>query len=150
MSSPTFGKAWALSPTTNGSTVRKSTVEILFFLTRVRLVVAITRAQALLIVIGNPDILALDPMWRGFLNYIHTRGGWRGKQIAWNPEDPVAPGPDGYDGEMRRRAEGEAEETITRIRALISQRCDGSELDFELSDSDLDLGSDGVAGRDAE
>ncbi|KAJ7249435.1 RNA helicase [Mycena rebaudengoi] len=129
------------------SDIRKS---LGFVANHQRFNVAITRAQALLIVIGNPDILALDPMWRGFLNYIHTRGGWRGKQIAWNPEDPVAPGPDGYDGEMRRRAEGEAEETITRIRALISQRCDSSELDFELSDGDLELGPDGATGRDAE
>ncbi|KAJ7931318.1 hypothetical protein B0H13DRAFT_1858158 [Mycena leptocephala] len=38
--------------------------------------VAVTRAQALLIVIGDPDVLSLDPLWRSFLNYIYTNGGW--------------------------------------------------------------------------
>ncbi|KAJ7753827.1 RNA helicase [Mycena metata] len=81
--------------------------------------VAITRAQALLVVIGNPDILALDPLWRAFLNYIYTRGGWRGKHITWNPDEPVV---GGYDAEMKRRAEGEAEEMITRLKSLIVQK----------------------------
>ncbi|KAJ6608222.1 P-loop containing nucleoside triphosphate hydrolase protein [Mycena sp. CBHHK59/15] len=110
--------------------------------------VAITRAQALLVVIGNPDILALDPLWRAFLNYIYTRGGWRGKEIAWNPEDPVGPG--AYDGEMRRRAEGEAEEMMARLKALITQRNEGSDYDFDISDSDLELGLDRGMRRDAE
>ncbi|KAJ7150896.1 P-loop containing nucleoside triphosphate hydrolase protein [Mycena crocata] len=104
--------------------------------------VAITRAQALLIVIGNPDILALDPLWRAFLNYIHSRGGWRGKSITWNPDDPVTSERNGYDQEMKRRAEGEAEEMMTRLKSLIMQKNDGSELDFNLSDSELDVGPD--------
>jgi hypothetical protein len=47
--------------------------------------VAMTRAQALLIVVGDPGVLFLDPLWRCFLNYIHRSGGWKGKAIHWNP-----------------------------------------------------------------
>ncbi|KAJ7154607.1 RNA helicase [Mycena filopes] len=112
--------------------------------------VAITRAQALLIVIGNPDILALDPLWRAFLNYIHTRGGWRGKQIAWNPEEPVTSGPNAYDAEMKWRAEGEAEEMMARLKSLIVQKTDGSEFDFDVSESEFDGGLDGAVRWDAD
>jgi helicase MOV-10 len=99
----------------------------------------VTRAQALLIIIGNPMILSLDPLWRKFLNFIHTRGGWRGKEIDWNPEAPVNPGEEGYDGELRDRAEREMEETLERLKALIINVTDGSELEFDLSeDSDSD------------
>ncbi|KAJ7199232.1 P-loop containing nucleoside triphosphate hydrolase protein [Mycena pura] len=112
--------------------------------------VAITRAQALLIVIGNPDILALDPIWRAFMNYVHGRGGWRGKEISWNPEDPIAPGPRVYDLEMKRRAEGEAEEIMARLKSLIVRRNEGSELDFDISDDDLVAGPDGAVRLDAD
>ncbi|KAF9441769.1 hypothetical protein P691DRAFT_682902, partial [Macrolepiota fuliginosa MF-IS2] len=47
--------------------------------------VSVTRAKSLLIVIGDPDVLGLDPMWRAFLNYIHGYGGWRGPEIPWDP-----------------------------------------------------------------
>ncbi|KAJ7918136.1 RNA helicase [Mycena leptocephala] len=112
--------------------------------------VAITRAQALLIVIGNPDILALDPLWRAFLNYIHIRGGWRGHRISWNPVDPIISEPSGYDHEMKKRAEGEAEEMMARLKSLIAQKNEGSEFDFDLSDSDLDVGPDGAVRWDAD
>jgi helicase MOV-10 len=106
--------------------------------------VAVTRAQALLIVIGNPDILSLDPLWRAFLNYIHSRGGWRGQRISWNPDDPIIRSPSAYDLEIKKRAEGEAEEMIARLKSLIVQKNEESELDFNLSDSDLDMGPDGA------
>lgn len=79
--------------------------------------VAVTRAQALLIVIGNPQTLSLDPMWRGWLNYVYQRGGWRGKEISWDPEEALEDG--GYDEKTRTRAEAEAEEMIQRIRSQI-------------------------------
>lgn len=50
---------------------------------------AVTRAQALLIVIGDPTVLGLDPMWRSFLNYVYHAGGWRGDPPPWNPDAPV-------------------------------------------------------------
>lgn len=40
--------------------------------------VAITRAQALLIIIGDPRVLSLDSLWRSFLNYVYNKGGWTG------------------------------------------------------------------------
>ncbi|KAJ7096052.1 RNA helicase [Mycena epipterygia] len=112
--------------------------------------VAVTRAQALLIVIGNPDILSLDPLWRAFLNYIFIRGGWRGQGITWDPDEAVISGSSGYDLEMKKRAEGEAEEMMTRLKSLIVQKNEGSEFDFDLSDSDLDMGPDGAVRWDAD
>lgn len=43
-----------------------------------------TRAQALLIVVGNPSVLGLDPLWRDFLNWVHSRGGWAGPPPPWD------------------------------------------------------------------
>lgn len=40
--------------------------------------VAVTRAQALLIIVGDPMVLSLDPLWRSFLSYIYNNGGWIG------------------------------------------------------------------------
>jgi hypothetical protein len=37
--------------------------------------VTITHAQALLIVIGDPEVLGKDEHWRIFLNYIESRKG---------------------------------------------------------------------------
>lgn len=46
---------------------------------------AVTRAQALLIVIGDPAVLSLDPIWRGFMEYVHDIGGWKGVPMDWVP-----------------------------------------------------------------
>ncbi|KAJ3929858.1 MAG: RNA helicase [Lentinula lateritia] len=105
--------------------------------------VAITRAQALLIVIGNPMVLSLDPLWRAFLNYVYRGGGWRGKTISWDPAGAVDPfSEQGYDGETRQRAAGEAEETIARLKALITRKNGEIEdgFQFELDDSDEETG----------
>lgn len=40
--------------------------------------VAITRARSLLVVIGDPALLSLDPVWNEFLHYVRGGGGWRG------------------------------------------------------------------------
>uniref|UniRef100_A0A8C8SHY1 RNA helicase n=1 Tax=Pelusios castaneus TaxID=367368 RepID=A0A8C8SHY1_9SAUR len=40
--------------------------------------VAITRAKALLIVVGNPDVLSQDPHWAMFLRYCMDNGGYTG------------------------------------------------------------------------
>jgi helicase MOV-10 len=79
--------------------------------------VAITRAQALLIIVGNPVVLSLDPLWRALLNYIHEGGGWRGKGIGWDPKEPILP--DGYDRQIRNHAEREALDMISRLKSLI-------------------------------
>ncbi|KAG9079103.1 hypothetical protein FS749_008829 [Ceratobasidium sp. UAMH 11750] len=51
-----------------------------------RLNVAITRAQALLIIIGDPMVLGLDPLWRRFLYFIYHSGGWKGAPFPWDPD----------------------------------------------------------------
>lgn len=68
------------------STVR-STVEYIdddhkhrlgFLANSKRFNVAITRAQALLIVVGNPNVLAHDDNWRRFIEYCQQNGGYDG------------------------------------------------------------------------
>ncbi|KAH9041520.1 P-loop containing nucleoside triphosphate hydrolase protein, partial [Lactarius deliciosus] len=60
-----------------------------FLQNRQRMNVAITRAQALLIVVGDPEVLGKDELWRTFLNYAYLRGGWRGKMLTWKPTEEV-------------------------------------------------------------
>jgi helicase MOV-10 len=51
--------------------------------------VSITRAQLLLIVVGDPEVLGKDELWRTFLNYACLRGGWTGKMLTWKPKENV-------------------------------------------------------------
>ncbi|KAH9166488.1 RNA helicase [Lactarius sanguifluus] len=60
-----------------------------FLQNRRRMNVAITRAQALLIVVGDPEVLGKDELWRTFLNYACVRKGWTGKAPSWNPREDV-------------------------------------------------------------
>ena len=46
---------------------------------------AITRAQALLIVVGDPEVLGKDELWRTFLNYVFRRRGSTGRAFSWDP-----------------------------------------------------------------
>lgn len=106
--------------------------------------VALTRAQALLIVIGNPVVLSLDPLWRAFLNFVYMKGGWKGKNIDWNPEEPILPtGEHVYGLERKSKEEGEMEETIAQLRALILQKHgeDGWEIDLDDDDDEDDAGA---------
>jgi helicase MOV-10 len=43
----------------------------------------------MLIMVGDPEVLKLDPLWRSFLNYIRLRGGSAGKEPSWKAEDVV-------------------------------------------------------------
>jgi helicase MOV-10 len=100
-------------------------------------VVAITRAQALLIIVGNPVVLSLDPLWRALLNYIHAGGGWKGKGIEWDPTEPILP--DGYARKIRDHAEGEAINMISSLKSLIAENTE----DLSFADDISDSGSDG-------
>ena len=53
------------------------------------LLVSITRAQLLLIVVGDPEVLGKDELWRTFLNFVCRQGGWTGKMLTWKPKDDV-------------------------------------------------------------
>lgn len=43
-----------------------------------RLNVAVTRARAVLVIVGNPHLLARDHYWRTVLTYCIRRGGYTG------------------------------------------------------------------------
>uniref|UniRef100_A0A3Q3W9K6 RNA helicase n=1 Tax=Mola mola TaxID=94237 RepID=A0A3Q3W9K6_MOLML len=51
--------------------------------------VAVTRAKALLIVVGNPRILNTDPTWARFIQYCKDEGGYTGFSQAEEDEDVV-------------------------------------------------------------
>ena len=52
-------------------------------------IVAVTRAKALLIVVGDPATLSLDPLWRRFLTLIYRNGGWTGDEIPWDADNDI-------------------------------------------------------------
>ncbi|CAE7221372.1 unnamed protein product [Rhizoctonia solani] len=75
-----------------------------------RLNVAITRAQSLLVVIGDPNVLGLDGLWRRFLYFVYRSGGWKGAPFPWDPEADPDDDPETFDAveqdlrELLRRA----------------------------------------------
>uniref|UniRef100_A0A3Q1FUN6 RNA helicase n=1 Tax=Acanthochromis polyacanthus TaxID=80966 RepID=A0A3Q1FUN6_9TELE len=52
--------------------------------------VAVTRAKALLIVVGNPVVLNTDPTWGHFIKYCQDEGGYTGFTHVEEDEDVVA------------------------------------------------------------
>ena len=76
-----------------------------------------TRAQALLIVVGDPGVLGIDPLWRSFINVVHENGGWRGPPIPWDPKEPVRED-GGYDAEARDRGAADLNDIANRLRAM--------------------------------
>jgi helicase MOV-10 len=96
--------------------------------------VAVTRAQALLIVIGDPQVLSLDPLWRSFLNYIHSNHGWTGQPITWDPLSPVNP-EGGYDRLIREEAQLDMNDFSRRLEALTIA---GVDEDTEALDAQVD------------
>jgi len=90
-------------------------------------VVAITRAQALLIIVGDPQVLSLDPLWRAFLNYIYLNGGWTGPDIMWDPTAEVDEAGN-YDKQIRDNAQIDMNEFTRRMEAVTMDGVD-EELD---------------------
>jgi len=80
--------------------------------------VAVTRAQALLIIVGDPQVLSLDPLWRSFLNYIHNNGGWTGPGITWDPTAPVDEA-GGYDSAIREAAKLDMSDFARRMGEMM-------------------------------
>ncbi|KAG6857049.1 hypothetical protein H0H87_010405 [Tephrocybe sp. NHM501043] len=107
------------------STVRSSTEYVEYDLRHTlgfvasprRFNVAVTRAQALLIIIGDPTVLSLDPLWRSFLNYIHHNRGWTGSPITWDPKAPVNEA-GGYDRQIREAAQIDMNDFTRQMEAL--------------------------------
>ena len=77
------------------------------------MLVAVTRAQALLIVIGDPIVLSLDHLWKGFINFVHLNGGFKGHPIDWDPTLPVDRNAD-LAAERRAKGLSELERQIRR------------------------------------
>lgn len=48
--------------------------------------VAVTRAKALLVVVGNPRILCLDPSWKELISYTKSKGGYKGDDFNMEEE----------------------------------------------------------------
>ncbi|KDQ06712.1 hypothetical protein BOTBODRAFT_39425 [Botryobasidium botryosum FD-172 SS1] len=116
------------------STVRSNQDEIEFDLrhtlgfvaNRRRFNVAVTRAKALLIVVGDPYVLSLDTVWREFMDYIRTGGGWRGLELAVPPVDNGGDDDDNDIGDSDVRdlayAQSRRSEAERRLGQLI-ERC---------------------------
>ncbi|KAI0646633.1 P-loop containing nucleoside triphosphate hydrolase protein [Trametes meyenii] len=85
--------------------------------------VAVTRAQALLIVVGDASVLCIDPLWRGFMNFIYHHQGWRGDPPAWDVNAPVCSDVD-YAKEIREAA-------ATEIDAFIARAVGGDDVEGE-------------------
>ncbi|PCH44785.1 RNA helicase [Wolfiporia cocos MD-104 SS10] len=79
--------------------------------------VAVTRAQALLIIVGDPDVLSLDPLWRSFLNYVHNNGGWTGNEPGWDTDAQVDEHA-AYDQELRELAISDMNDFARRMEQL--------------------------------
>ncbi|KAH7910666.1 P-loop containing nucleoside triphosphate hydrolase protein [Hygrophoropsis aurantiaca] len=86
-----------------------------FVADRHRMNVALTRARALLIVVGNPIVLGLDYYWREFLSYVHRNGGWReSPDIPWNSTEIP---PESAESDIHAQAEGNI--LVERLKARI-------------------------------
>jgi helicase MOV-10 len=79
--------------------------------------VAVTRAKALLIIVGDPSVLSLDPLWRSFMNYVHVNGGWRGPPPCWDTKAPVEENK-AYDRRFRELGLDDMNEFTQRVQAM--------------------------------
>ncbi|KAK1226927.1 hypothetical protein PQX77_010098 [Marasmius sp. AFHP31] len=85
--------------------------------------VAVTRAQSLLIIVGDPNVLSLDPLWRSFMNYVYQNGGWTGPEPVWDTEEDVDfDAVPRYDAEIREKARDDLQ-TLSRMMEVL--RLDG-------------------------
>jgi helicase MOV-10 len=80
----------------------------------------------MLIVIGDPSVLSLDPLWRSFLNYVHDNGGWKGLPVSWDTRAPVDE-KGGYDKVVRASAEVDMNDFTRMMEALTLASVEGQE-----------------------
>ncbi|KAG2145172.1 RNA helicase [Suillus clintonianus] len=102
--------------------------------------VAVTRAQALLIVVGDPNVLSLDPLWRSFLNYVHLNGGWAGPGPTWDTTETVDESGE-YDQHVRAAALTDMNLLARRIEEVVAENVQTNEGDDD-DDDDDDANSD--------
>ncbi|KAI0075956.1 P-loop containing nucleoside triphosphate hydrolase protein [Panus rudis PR-1116 ss-1] len=98
--------------------------------------VAMTRAQALLIIVGDPSVLSLDPLWRSFLNHVYHNYGWKGDGPNWDTRVPVREA-GGYDRELAESARQDMNEFTRRMASLTL-----GDLVPQLEDDDVDANED--------
>lgn len=99
--------------------------------------VAMTRAQALLIIVGDPVVLSLDRMWRQFLDYIHANGGWKGKPRDWD-DSTNAGTDDDWLGMRRNDARDAIDDLARRLRETVIDEVQDSDEEREGRDADVD------------
>jgi helicase MOV-10 len=97
----------------HSSPFRLNDLTKLFF----RRIVAVTRTKALLFIVGDPSVLSLDPIWRGFLNYIHENNGWIGPPPSWDTTEAVDERKR-YDQHVRNTAENSMMEFVDLLKSL--------------------------------
>jgi helicase MOV-10 len=68
-------------------------------------------------VVGDPNILSLDPLWRSFLNHVYVNGGWVGDAPGWDTDAEVAEA-GGYDTELRELGLSNMNEFMRRMETL--------------------------------
>lgn len=72
----------------------------------------------MLIIVGDPRVLSLDPLWRKFLNHIYLNGGWTGPaEITWDPDEEVDER-GGYDERIRKAVEVDMKRLARRMEAM--------------------------------
>ncbi|KAG8853757.1 hypothetical protein FRB96_008012 [Tulasnella sp. 330] len=110
-----------------------------------RMNVAITRPKGLLIIVGDPFVLGLDPLWRKLLNYIHNNGGWTGRLPDWDTsatvEDDIDP--ETYTRERELRRDADMEELTRRLMDVVVGGASGSALqDGDYAEEQLETSGD--------
>ncbi|KAI3356934.1 hypothetical protein L3Q82_003576 [Scortum barcoo] len=96
------------------STVESSPSDLGFFKNDKRFHLAVTRAVALLIVVGNPEVLNKDPTWKQFIKYCQDEGGYASGLPAEEDKKP----------ELRKKPRGKEEvetEIMSEIMFNVSQ-----------------------------
>ncbi|KAG9024569.1 hypothetical protein FRB95_011352 [Tulasnella sp. JGI-2019a] len=84
-----------------------------------RLNVAVTRAKGLFVIVGDPLVLGLDPLWRKLMNYIHLNGGWTGTAPDWDPTAAVDDDPEILVTERETRRDTDMEELARRLMDVV-------------------------------
>lgn len=100
--------------------------------------VAVTRAKALLIVIGDPNVLSLDPLWRSFLNYVHLNGGWAGPGPTWDTTETVDESGE-YDQHIRAAAMTDMNLLARRIEGVVTENVQTSMASGDEDDDDANV-----------
>jgi len=109
-----------------------------------RLNVALTRPKGLLIIVGDPLVLGLDPLWRKLLNYIHVNGGWTGRAPDWDTTADVEDDPEAYVREREVRQGADMEELTMRLMNIVVSGADsdGGQRDGDDVEEQLDTSGD--------